>query len=76
MPTGANRHTLKYQKGCDLDVSSHSNVDEVFGSAALWLFVGLVLAGCASAKVKELKSLQGKVQRPDQIIVYHFRHCA
>jgi hypothetical protein len=45
---------------------------KVFSSAALWLFVALVLAGCVSAKVTQLKPLQGEVQRPDRTIVYDF----
>ena len=45
---------------------------KVFSSAALWMFVALVLAGCVSAKVTQLKPLQGEVQRPDRTIVYDF----
>jgi hypothetical protein len=39
--------------------------------AAHWLFV-LVLVGCASSNVTQYQSYQGKIDRPDRIIVYDF----
>ena len=39
--------------------------------AAYWLVV-IVLAGCASSNVTEYQPYQGKIHRPDRIIVYDF----
>jgi hypothetical protein len=40
-------------------------------NAASWLFL-IVLAGCASSNVTEYQPYQGKIDRPDRIIVYDF----
>jgi Domain of unknown function (DUF4410) len=40
--------------------------------AAPWLFVFAVLAGCASSNVTEHQPYQGKIDRPDRIIVHDF----
>jgi hypothetical protein len=41
-------------------------------SAAPWLFALVVLAGCASSKVTSHQPYEGKIARPDRIIVYDF----
>jgi hypothetical protein len=40
--------------------------------AATWLLALVVLVGCASSKVTEHKPYQGKLTKPDRIIVYDF----
>ena len=40
--------------------------------AAHWLFVVFVVAGCASSNVTAYQPYQGKIARPDRIIVYDF----
>ena len=40
--------------------------------AAPWLFAVVVLAGCASSNVTAYQPYQGKIDRPDRIIVYDF----
>ena len=40
--------------------------------AAHWLFVVFVVAGCASSNVIAYQPYQGKIARPDRIIVYDF----
>ena len=40
--------------------------------SASWLFVVVVLAGCASSNVTAYQPYQGKIDRPDRIIVYDF----
>jgi uncharacterized protein DUF4410 len=42
------------------------------GLAAHWLFALVVLAGCASSKVTAYRPYEGKIERPDRIIVYDF----
>jgi hypothetical protein len=39
---------------------------------APWLFAIIVLTGCASSKVTDYQPYQGKIARPDRIIVYDF----
>jgi hypothetical protein len=39
---------------------------------APWLFAVIVLAGCASSKVTAYQPYEGKIARPDRIIVYDF----
>ena len=39
---------------------------------APWLFAVIVLAGCASSKVTAYQPYEGKIARPDRIIVYAF----
>src|SRR5262245_46976264 len=42
-------------------------------SAAAWLFVVVLMAGCASTEVSNRKAYEGpKLARPDRIIVYDF----
>jgi hypothetical protein len=38
----------------------------------VWLFVLLVLGACASSEVSGYQPMQGKIKRPDRIIVYDF----
>jgi uncharacterized protein DUF4410 len=42
------------------------------GLTARWLFALAVLAGCASSKVTAYRPYEGKIARPDRIIVYDF----
>ena len=44
----------------------------VFRRAAPWLFAVLFLTGCASSNVTAYQPMQGKIDRPDRIIVYDF----
>lgn len=45
---------------------------KVFSCVAFWLLTALVLGGCASNKVTDHRPFQGKIERPDRIIVYDF----
>jgi hypothetical protein len=45
---------------------------KTLGLAVSWLFALVILAGCASSKVTAYQPYQGKIDRPDRIIVYDF----
>jgi hypothetical protein len=44
---------------------------KVLGRASNWLLI-LVLCGCASSNITAYQPYQGKIDRPDRIIVYDF----
>jgi hypothetical protein len=45
---------------------------KAFSRTAPWLFVIIILSGCASSKVTAYQPYEGKIARPDRIIVYDF----